>query len=236
MAYEWRLEVILHNFDDVDIMFDPAWKHIAISVSGGADSALLTYQLCTLVKDTTIHIISNVRMWKTRPWQKYNSLSVFDYFVKKFPNIKFVRHEGFIPPEFEGLQLGPKTGNQITTRSYAEYICIKEGVSAFYAGDTLNPADVTGGPVDRNIGTSTMQSIKEHLGGFACQPYSTVHKDYVVSQYKKLNLWELFDITRSCEGEFENLDYSNYKPWQPVPICGKCFWCRERQWGIDNAK
>lgn len=236
MAHEWRLEMILHNFNGVDIPFDPSWKNIAVSLSGGADSALLTYQLCTLVKDTTIHIISNIRMWKTRPWQKYNSLDVFNYFVKKFPNIKFVRHENFIPPEFEGLQLGAKTGNQITTRSHAEYICIKEGVSAFYAGDTLNPADVTGGPVDRNIGSSTMQHIRDHLGGFACQPYSTVHKDYVVSQYETHNIWDLFDITRSCEGEFEGIDYKTYKPGQVVPICGKCFWCKERQWGIDNAK
>lgn len=236
MAHEWRLEVILYDFDGVDIPFDPAWKNIAISLSGGCDSALLTHQLCTLVEDTTIHIISNVRMWRTRPWQKYNSLDVFNYFVEKFPNIKFVRHENFIPPELEGVYIGPKMGNQIITRSYAEYVCVKEGVTAYYAGDTLNPADVTDGPIDRSISGTTMQPIREHLGGVACQPYSTVHKDYVVSQYKKLNLWDLFNITRSCEGDFEELDYRNYKPGQQVPICGECFWCKERQWGIDNAK
>jgi hypothetical protein len=236
MAYERRLELILHNFDGVAIPFDPAWKNIAISLSGGCDSALLTHQLCTLVEDTTIHIISHVRMWRTRPWQKYNSLDVFNYFVNKFPDIKFVRHENFIPPELEGKLIGDKTGNQIITRSYAEYVCIKESISAYYAGDTLNPADVTGGPVDRSIEGTTMQPIREHLGGFACQPYSVVHKDYVVSQYKKLDLWDLFNITRSCEGEFEELNQNNYVPGQPVPTCGVCFWCRERQWGIDNAK
>jgi hypothetical protein len=234
MAHGRRLEVILHNFDGVVIPFDPAWRNIAVSLSGGCDSAMLTYQLCTILENTTIHIISHIRMWKTRPWQRYDSLKVFNYFVKKFPNIKFVRHEGFIPPDFEGLQLGPKTGNQITSRSYAEYICIKEGVSAYYSGDTLNPKDIIGGPIDRNIESSAMQHVREHMGGLACQPYSTVQKDYVLSQYKKFGLWDLYNITRSCEGEFADIDYTNYVPEQYVPTCGECFWCKERAWAFEQ--
>lgn len=228
--------MILHKFDKVEIPFDPAWKNIAISLSGGCDSALLTYQLCTLIQDTAVHVISNIRMWRTRPWQRYDSIRVFDYFVKKFPHIRFIRHENFIPPELEGLKIENKTGNQITTRSYAEYVCINEHVDAYYAGDTRNPASVSGGPADRNIGSDAMKLIRNHLGGLACQPYAMVHKDYIVSQYKKLGLLDLFDITRSCEGEFEGLDYSNYTPGQYVPVCNTCFWCNERKWGIDNAK
>ena len=55
----------LHNVDGVDIPFEKHWENIAISVSGGADSALLAYLICSLISnDTTVHIISHTRMWK----------------------------------------------------------------------------------------------------------------------------------------------------------------------------
>jgi 7-cyano-7-deazaguanine synthase in queuosine biosynthesis len=56
-----------------------------------------------------------------------------------------------------------------------------------------------------------------------------------VRRYIENNLIDLFDITRSCEGEFKELNYKTYQPYQPVPVCGKCFWCLEREWGIKNA-
>lgn len=233
---------MIHKFDEVEILFDPSWTNIAISLSGGCDSALLTYQLCTLIKNTNVHIISHVRMYKTRPWQKYYSKQVFDYFVNKFPNINFIRHENFIPPELEGLTVRTdeygvsKTGNQVVSRSYGEYVCLNNNVNAYYSGDTANPIDVEGGPVDRNLNGPALMPVRELLGGYACQPYSNVHKDYIISQYKKLNIWDLFTLTRSCEGEFEDIDYKNYTPGQFVPICNTCFWCRERAWGIEQNK
>lgn len=233
---------MIHKFDEVDILFDPSWDNIAVSLSGGCDSALLTYQLCTLIKNTNVHIISHIRMWETRPWQSYYSKRVFDYFVNKFPDIKFIRHENFIPPELEGLTVRTdeygveKTGNQVTSRSYAEYICLTNNISAYYSGDTMNPIDVKGGPVDRNINGSALNTVTELLGGYACKPYSNVCKDYIISQYKKLNIWDLFELTRSCEGEFTDIDYKNYTPGQYVPVCNECFWCREREWGIEQNK
>ena len=37
---------ILHNIDNVDIVYDPTWKNVGISLSGGADSTLLTFIIC----------------------------------------------------------------------------------------------------------------------------------------------------------------------------------------------
>jgi len=48
------------------------WKRIGISLSGGADSALLAYLICKTVSTTTeIHINTQIRCWKTRPWQEH---------------------------------------------------------------------------------------------------------------------------------------------------------------------
>ena len=68
------------------IYFNSSWKNICISVSGGADSALLAYLVCSeITQNTTVHILSHVRMWKTRPWQRYDSINVYNWLVDRFP-------------------------------------------------------------------------------------------------------------------------------------------------------
>jgi PP-loop superfamily ATP-utilizing enzyme len=42
----------LHNIDGVILPFDKTWVNLAIGLSGGADSALLTYLLCDLINKT----------------------------------------------------------------------------------------------------------------------------------------------------------------------------------------
>jgi len=66
-------------------------------------------------------------------------------------------------------------------------------------------------------------------------PFVNVQKDWIVRRYIENNINDLFNITRSCEGEFKNLNYTNYTPYQTVPTCGTCFWCLEREWGIKHA-
>jgi hypothetical protein len=75
-----------------------------------------------------------------------------------------------------------------------------------------------------------------HMGKLACHPFRFVEKSWVVLQYKLLGIESLFDLTRSCEGEFKNLNYQNYTPGQYVPVCGTCFWCKEREWAIEQSK
>jgi NH3-dependent NAD+ synthetase len=93
----------------VNIPFDKNWKNIAISVSGGADSALLAYLICDLAKeqDITVHIINHVRMWKTRPWQQHDADRVYNWLFQRFYHTKFVRHTGFIAPDIEYGNIGP---------------------------------------------------------------------------------------------------------------------------------
>ena len=71
----------IYDIDDVFIVLDSDWKKIAVSVSGGADSALLLFLLSSLIDKNNlsieINVITNIRMWKSRPWQRKNSLDVF---------------------------------------------------------------------------------------------------------------------------------------------------------------
>jgi hypothetical protein len=227
--------------DGLEIPLDTSWQRIGISLSGGADSALLAYLIC---KNTNadIHITTQVRCWKTRPWQRYIAIDVYDWLKNHFDN-KFFRHENFIPPELEWGDKGPnivdeygkiKSGNQIELRAFNEYICHRYQIDAWFAGVNKNPPmELPGALEDRNHGH--IDSVFEHMGVTVCHPFVHTTKDWIIKQYYSLNITNLLSITRSCEGEFENLNYTNYIPYQSVPTCGKCFWCLEREWGMANA-
>jgi hypothetical protein len=237
------------NIDGVDLPTSEKWKRIGVSVSGGADSALLAFLVC-LHTDAEIHIVSQIRGWKTKPWQRQNSLDVFNWLVNHFPNTSFKRHEGFIPPDLEWADKGPnivdeygklKSGNQIILRSHNEYIAHKENLDAWFAAVNKNPSvHFDGALEDRD--ESHLPLVMEHMGVTVCHPFAFTMKDWIVKQYQEYDILELLNITRSCEGDlndypevFGNLDYRTYKPGQLVPTCGKCFWCKEKEWAIEQA-
>lgn len=257
---------IIHNVSGVYVPLDYNWKNIGIAMSGGIDSTMLCYIVCSLIEqhnlDITVHVTSHVRVWKLRPWQKDVSLNVFNWMVNRFPNIKFKRHPGFIPPDLEWKNNGPtlvlneygeeEYGDVLVMRSFAEYIGFHEKFDAFYNATTMNPDDpnITLALEVRNL---TEHDIREHfdyaikyyrMGNhiITAHPFRFVQKDWIVGRYKEFGIMDLFDMTRSCEGDrveypdvFGDLDYTTYVPGMEVPTCGKCFWCQEREWGIKNA-
>ena len=229
------------------IPFDTNWKSIAISLSGGADSALLAYLVCSFVTTQSVHIVSHKRMWKTRPWQSYDSLTIYTWLLKRFPNIRFVRHTNFIAPDLEYGNMGPNltdeygkqvSGDNIQQRAYAEFICYSNNIDAYYNAVTRNPRlAMFNGMQERDIDPTDENKHLErmtHMGVEVLHPFRFIDKSEIVKKYKNLDLMELFNITRSCEGEFEGLDYTTYKPGQYVPTCGTCFWCKEREWAINE--
>jgi 7-cyano-7-deazaguanine synthase in queuosine biosynthesis len=254
---------IIHLIDGVYVPLSDKWKNIGVSVSGGADSALMAYLLCDLIVknqlNITVHIITNIRCWKTRPWQQQNSMDVYNWLCAAFPHIEFKRHLNFIAPDLEWGSVGPnitdeygklKSGNQIELRAHAEYVAHTEKLDAWYCGVTKNPdKEFDQRLTDRDVFIDTVSDalldklIKAHMGGFACHPFTYVQKDWIVAQFKRLGIMDLFNLTRSCEGDkdthpeiFGALDYRTYVSGQPVPVCDKCFWCQERQWGIDQCQ
>ena len=233
----------------LEIPFENSWKKIAISVSGGADSALLTYLLCKKITNQEVHIINHIRCWKTKPWQEHDADNVYNWFNKKFPCIKFTRHVNFISPDLEYGSSGPiitdeygkmVSGDNAEIRSYAEYICHKYNIDCYYNAVTRNPIGIQfdGAMPSRDVDPTTENEhlfLMKHMNRYACHPFRFTDKSWIMKQYKLQNIEELRDITRSCEGTFENLNYNNYKPGMDIPTCGNCFWCKEREWAIEKA-
>ena len=216
------------------------WKRIGISLSGGADSALLAY-LILKETDADIYFTTQVRMWKTRPWQRYIAQDVVEWFREHFSN-RIEHIEGFIPPELEepasplikdeyGVD---KPGNRIILRAHNEWVAHTYKLDAWYAAVNKNPdVDIPGALLERNEGVLPLHM--KHMGVDICHPFVYTTKDWIVNQYYKNDIEDLFNITRSCEGEFKDLDYTTYNPKQTVPICNECFWCKEREWAIEQA-
>ena len=215
------------------------WSKIGISLSGGADSALLAY-LILKETDAEIYFTTQIRMWKTRPWQRYIAQDVVQWFRERFPN-RINHIEGFIPPEMEEPNTTEitdeygklKPGNRIILRAHNEWIIHTYKLDAWYAGVTKNPEDVPGGLPERDEGVLPLHM--KHMGIDICHPFVYTKKDWIIQQYYDHKILDLLSITRSCEGEFDNLDYTTYIPRQEVPECGDCFWCKEREWAIEKA-
>jgi hypothetical protein len=207
--------------------------------------------VCDLAKEynVTIHIINHIRMWKTRPWQQYDADRVYNWLFQRFYHTEFKRHTNFIAPDVEYGNIGPiindeygkmVSGDNAQQRSYAEFICHKNNIDAYYNAVTRNPKGVDlGGMKERDIDPTDDNKYLEymvHMGRVASHPFRFVDKSWIVTQYKKLDIMDLFDITRSCEGEFEDIEYTTYRPGQYVPTCGECFWCKEREWAVEQSK
>jgi hypothetical protein len=244
---------ILSEVNGLVYPFNNHWDKIAIGISGGADSALLTTILCNHIIEqklsTQIHLIHNIRCWKTRPWQKCVADNVINYFISKFNSINFKVHYNFVPPDLEHSNKGKTiideygklvSGDTIELRSFAEYTCFQHNISAYFNAVTKNPnVEFTGEMTARNVelNDDTFRlMIMKHLGFIACHPFRFVDKSWIMSTYKKLQLDDLLSITRSCEGDFSDITYETYTPGQYVPLCNTCFWCKERNWGIEQSK
>lgn len=231
----------------MNLYFDPSWKKIAISLSGGADSALLAYLICKKVSNQEIHFINHIRCWKTKPWQEVDAINVIQYIKKAFPQISFYIHKNFIAPDLEYGTMGPTitdeygkkvSGDNAEIRGFAEYICFKKNIEVYYNAVTCNPKNVAfSGMKERDLDKNDSNAYLEkmsHMGKLAIHPFRFISKDKIYQKYIEHNILDLFHITRSCEGTFDNITFKNYTPETIVPVCNNCFWCKERQWAIEE--
>ena len=214
---------ILHDIDGALFPFDKNLKSIAVNLSGGADSALGTAILCTLIKkyntNTKITVITNIRGWQYRPWQGPIALDVYNKLNEMFPEVKFERLVNYIPPELEHGTIGDiqqvgLPGDKVITTSFNHYARWTNNLEKVYGFVTNNP---TGEEMPHNKKMLdrhwTKEKVDEHnacvqISGdnYHVLPWILLKKDFIMAQYIKNDWIDLLDTTRSCEGDSRLVD------------------------------
>lgn len=248
-------ELFLTNVDGLDIPFSKSWRRVGVNLSGGADSALLAAIICKIIYDNNldckVDAISYIRCWNSRPWQQHISMNVFNELKSLYPNIITDRHVTFIPPEIEYANIGATIatkahdqllgGDAIIISSFNTFIAYDKKLNAVFNGITSNPPGVEVPGRQLNIDSCTIDELliyKKTIDSFLLRPFKYIQKDWILAQYRNLNLMGLYQKTRSCEGDinstplFKTLfkSFKDYKIGMTVPICGECDWCKERAW------
>jgi len=104
-----------------------------------------------------------------------------------------------------------------------------------YSGTTMNPPEeYDNAPQFRNR-EIVKNSIDQVISASFINPFALVTKDYTMAQYENYQVQDLLDMTRSCEADTKVLGemWMHIEDEEP-PACGYCFFCKERQWGVDN--
>ena len=168
---------------------------IAISMSGGLDSSLLTYLLCKEISDKNkntkvypLHGIDN-----TRPTSPENIQNIINFLRESFPNV-----------EINDMLTWDNTKDYKIPKSRKDTDGLKKWVlhhkiKYLYQGRTANPPkeilEQFGGHHEDVRSHDNNKIIKEFLGPFNAyfiRPWVNVNKKYIYEQYKKYNLLDTF--------------------------------------------
>jgi len=212
-------------------------KNVAIKISGGADSAIVTYMLAVYKRDERpdiklIPITTNAL--PPKDWQVKYSKRVLNK-VTELTGVEFESHitnevtkdgeEYFAPYD--------KTFNTYISTQYALDVESRDLYDVKFDGVTKNPPDIKGfyfykgsEDPDRSDGNewSITTKFEHHY-----MPMRVYDKKGVCDFYVQNNVLDsLFPVTRSCEndGAYMSIDHERH--------CEQCWFCRERYWGFGR--
>ena len=201
---------------------------IGIKVSGGADSAVLLYNLMKHKTDDKIFIFTTGNNQRSR----YNiqaASRVIEKCIQLTGNTNLEHHITYCEVQsFETLF--PKL----------QFYFDHNLVGIIYTGITENPPVEVSDNFSLPI-TETKRNPGEkkpflHANDTFYTPWCNVNKSIIASMYEEDNLInELFPLTRSCEYDptssyFDNIDNPG------LGHCGKCWWCEEREWAFGRLE
>lgn len=206
------MKTISLNGVELDLHSGP----IGVSISGGADSALLAYILMQNVTDQ-IHFFT---------------------IASKEKNFKSVEHTGLILNKLVQI-----TGN-FNVQHHIKYVetqtrnnllaflkSVQSNIKVMYTATTSFPDD----NIMHSFNSSLPNDIKLRRGAtvnkklysddrFFYSPFYNIDKKKISEIYDTLNIREdIFPLTRSCESTII-IDKH----------CGNCWWCEERKWAFNE--
>lgn len=218
-------------------------KKISVSLSGGADSAILFYHACDVLPDKTFI-----------PWSGYDTrrpdsilyaMEVYQFVKNSYPNVNILPHHTF-KYTTTTCKAGDGTKNwnwkkdsKSVAHHEAEYeLWEKHKFDLTLNGMTSNPPEdaIKKFKMDIDTGHGIIEPRRHRdrpdwwLDGFRplYAPFTKEDKSYVKMMYEKYGVLDtLFPLTASCIGFPDETD-NGAKP------CRNCVWCKERLWAFGE--
>jgi len=211
-----------NKFGTVHILQDEEFynnKTIGISMSGGADSTMLCYLLANTIQARNLNI-------EIQPYNGYDISvpgdsaglpNIISFIQSKFPSVKLHWPIACVY-DTKGADI-----KNTYIRPLIERLCESKIVDEVIQAVCLGPPkDVQEGFIGedyfRRPGYALWEEVAEAKNH---APFVNVDKRFVAQSYIDLNILELLDHTNSCV--------------RPEGDCGKCWWCQERAWAIQEA-
>lgn len=242
---------ICYNNTNVEMFSRGIPNKIMLSLSGGLDSAALSYIICKYFPQ--IQIVFYTGKDKHAPFDFYSAEMIIQWMKERFPDHNIIAHEWF---EFDVHDIewrktaeecweaekvlvdGKRIERCSTISGLAKILMIRKFTRNIYdkhkpnlicTGMTSNP------PIEemKKHGFYDVREKRRDHGkvrqyGQTYQPFINVDKRFVCGIYKQDNIMDLYELTSSCVGSAEGTNYFT----EP---CGKCFWCCEKKWAFDSC-
>ncbi len=225
--------ILTDSFDQTaEIKIPNNTTKLGISMSGGADSAILCYLVAKHLHEINSSIVIHPFScnWAVRPW----SQGKVEGIVKEIKSSTGYKHFGQIYKFNIGMDEIVQ-GDDHKAKVFGYYTAFmlnNKLIDHFFSGKTKNPPFEVmetfkdqirqtdrDAPTEKNIYKHHTETI----------PFAMVDKRFVIDMYKKNNLLNtLLPLTRSCEGSEDITD--NFKG-----TCGRCWWCNEREWALKEV-
>jgi hypothetical protein len=226
--------------ESVEIGIPRDGSAVSVFISGGVDSAIMTYLVVKSVQKfgygNKIYPITSEFM--QRPFNIKHAYDVLRV-IESSTGFKFSQHLIFPMPNHLS-HIDDQDKKPIMSENITEYR-VRYGISVVFNGLTANPPieevpDNYWGQrqVERDDISLVLLKLKQNEVQY---PFLFLDKRSVSAFYEKYEmLYELFDATRSCESEMDESKYFTKTCFDVRPEGNECWWCREREYGFADYR
>lgn len=217
-------------------------KRLGASISGGLDSSLALFYICTYITQNNLEnkiiIYPMTGVDKRRPTNKFDVVDIVNLMRDKFPTIKWHDHTMWDNTRewIDGTLWTKVDKDRVKLKEFA----LEYDLHMYVNGRTSNPPQ----DVLESFGTEfeedrchdrdrdTLYNPQDPMYDYFYwnRPWENCDKKFIAHFYKENNLMEdLYPLTWSC------VEYALKTKWFTEP-CGECFWCKEKEWGFGTYR
>lgn len=230
------IEKIFYNDSEYLELYVPDKGNIMVSLSGGADSALLAYILAFHIKErglpTKVYLITCEVL--TRPYNLLYSYEVSKK-IEELLDFRFEKHFVYGRPDHI-KKFSSEQKVEFHSRYVSSYMKSYQ-IEELYSGLTANPPedvlpDTENAERERCRDDLSWRRDLEVREGLQV-PFIHIDKLVIAKLFDHYQITEaLLPITRSCESDLEESDFFKKTCFEIRSPGEECWWCREKAYGF----